>query len=339
MGYISRRDIGLDKNVIEVKIPYQYEGMANVFREEVSRDPSISMVSVVPASPLLEYMMALFHYTEDGVDKQYTPAIFSGDENFISTLGIELLEGRNFSVDLASDRRNVIINESLSGKFTGRKLLGEKLPGDDERIVIGIVKDFNYTGLKDKIEPGIIIYNNTGNHLLIKPVDGMMQAARSRIKETWVKLIPDYPLNIESVRERYEWFHRDNSNYVKFIGSCCIISLFLSMIGLYAISLNTSKKRTKEIGIRRINGASIREVIILLNSGFLKWVLISFIIAAPLSGYFMHKWLENFAYKTTISWWIFAISGVIAFAITLLTVSWQSWHASIQDPVDSLRHD
>ena len=339
MKYITHKDIGLDKDVIEVKLPVQYAAEAKVFKEEIQKDPSVNLTSITPASPLLEYMMAVFHYTEDGADKQYTPAIFSGDENFITTLGIKLINGRNFSGNMSSDKNNCIINESFVRRFSDRNLLGEKLPGDDDLIVIGIVSDFNYSSLKDKIEPGIIIFNNTGNHLLVKPLTGMLPAARSKIKETWEKLIPDYPLKIESVRERYEWYHRENANYAKLIGSCCLISLFLSMIGLFAISLNTSRRRTREIGIRKINGATVPEVMSLLNRDFLKWVLIAFIISVPVSWFIMQKWLENFAYKTAISWWIFALAGFTMLIIALLTVTWHAWRTATQNPVDTLKYE
>ena len=159
------------------------------------------------------------------------------------------------------------------------------------------------------------------------------------IRETWEKLIPDYPLNTESVRDRFEWKHRENKNYAKLIGSCCFISLFLSMIGLFAISFSSGKKRTKETGIRKINGATVFQVMFLLNRDFIRWVLIAFIIASPIAFYIMHKWLQNFAYKTELSWWIFASAGIISIGIALLTISWQSFRAAAKNPVDSLRYE
>jgi putative ABC transport system permease protein len=339
INFISNKEIGLDKDVIEVKIPDKYADKAKVFKEELLKCPSIAGISVTPASPLLEWIMASFHYTENGVDKQYSPNIFRGDDSFIRTLGITLVDGRDFSGNPNSDKNNCIINESLARYFSERKLLGEKLPGYEKLTIIGIVKDFNCSGLKDAISPGVIIFDDSGNHLLALPSSRQLQAARNSISEIWKQLIPDYALNIESVKERFEWYHRSDTNFAKLIVSCCLISLFLSMIGLFAISFHSSRKRTKEIGIRKINGATIKGVMLLLNRDFFRWIIIAFIIACPVAWYIMHRWLQGFAYKTELSWWIFVSAGLITVIVTLLTVSWQSWRAATRNPVEALRYE
>ncbi len=339
INYIGNREIGVDKDVIEIKIPANYANQTKVFKEELLKYPSIASISVTTASPLLEWIMASFHYTEDGADKQYSPNIFRGDEAFIRTLGISFTEGRGFSGNANSDKNNCIINESLARYFSGRNLLGEKLPGYEKLTIIGIVKDFNCSGLKDPISPGVIIFDDSGNHLLVMPSSGQSQAATSSISEIWQNLIPDSPLNIESVKERFEWYHRSDTNFSKLIVSCCLISLFLSMIGLFAISFHSSRKRTKEIGIRKINGATIMEVMLLLNRDFFRWIIIAFLIASPIAWYIMNKWLQGFAYRTDLSWWLFISAGIITVIITLLTVSWQSWRAATRNPVEALRYE
>jgi putative ABC transport system permease protein len=339
MRYISSKDIGIDKSVIEVRLPAQFADKTKVFREEILKSPSISQVSVTTASPLLEYWMVLLHYNENGNEKQYTPTIFNGDENFISTLGITMLEGKNFSGNEAADKNSCIINESLARKFAGQSLLGAKLPGDDEATVIGIVKDFHCSSLKNDISPGYIVFSNSGYHLLVKPADGLIPEAHRAILDTWKNLVPDYPLDIETVGERFEWYHRENGKYAKLIGSCCFISLFLSMIGLFAISVNSGSRRTKEIGIRKVNGATISEVVFLLNKDFAKWVITAFLIAIPIDWYLMHRWLESFAYKTVLSWWVFAMAGVLTLLVVFLTTSWQSLRAATCNPVEALRYE
>jgi len=337
--YIKNKQIGLNKDVLEVKIPEKYTGQTKIFKEELLRLPSIASISITPASPLLEWIMASFHYTDNGVDKQYSPNIFRGDEAFISTLGISLIAGRDFSGNINSDKNNCIINESLAKYFSQRNLIGEKLPGYEKLTVIGIVKDFNCSGLKDPVSPGVIIFDDSGNHLLVMPLSGQSRSVRNSISETWQKLIPDFPVNIESVKERFEWYHRGETNYAKLIGSCCLISLFLSMIGLFAISFHSSRKRTKEIGIRKINGATIQGVMLLLNKDFFRWIIIALAISSPIAWYIMHKWLQGFAYHTDLSWWIFGFSVLLTVVITLLTVSWQSWKAATRNPVEALRYE
>jgi putative ABC transport system permease protein len=339
INFIKNKGIGLNKEVVEVKIPAKYADQTGVFKSELLKYPSVSKISVTTASPLLEWILASFHYTENGEDRQYSPKIFRGDENFLSTLGISLTAGRDFSGNMNSDKNNCIINESFAKYFSGRNLLGEKLPGYEKLTVIGISRDFHCSGLKDPITPGVIIYDNSGNHLLVLPSPGQEQALKNSIIEIWQKIIPDLSLNVESVKERYEWYHRTDTNFAKLIISCCFISLFLSMIGLFAISFHSGMIRTKEIGIRRINGATISQVLILLNSDFLKWLIISFVIACPIAWIVMHRWLQSFAYKTGLSWWIFMLAGMTALIITVITVSWQTWRAATRNPVEALRYE
>jgi len=339
INYITKKEIGINKDVIEVKIPSIYESQTKIFKEDLLKYPSVASISVTTASPLLEWIQTSFHYTENGEDKQYSPKIFRGDEAFIRTLGIKLTEGRDFSGNITSDKNNCIINESLARYFSGRNLIGEKLPGYEKLTVIGIVKDFNCSGAKDPVSSGVIVFDNSGNHLLVMPAFGQSQAVRNSISETWQKLIPDFPLNIESVRERYDWYHIKEINFARLIVSCCLISLFLSMIGLFAISFHSSRKRTKEIGIRKINGATVFGVISLLNRDFFRWVIIAFVPASFITWYFMNRWLQGFAYRTELNLWIFALAGLLTVATTLLTVSWQSWKAATRNPVDALKYE
>lgn len=339
INYITKKEIGINKDVIEVKIPSIYESQTKIFKEDLLKYPLVASISVTTASPLLEWIQTSFQYTENGEDKQYSPKIFRGDEAFIRTLGINLTEGRDFSGNITSDKNNCIINESLARYFSGRNLIGEKLPGYEKLTVIGIVKDFNCSGAKDPISPGVIIFDNSGNHLLVMPAFGQTQSVKNSISETWQKLIPDFPMNIESVRERYDWYHIKETNFAKLIVSCCLISLFLSMIGLFAISFHSSRKRTKEIGIRKINGATVFGVISLLNRDFFRWIIIAFVPANFMSWYIMNKWLQGFAYRTELNLWIFALAGLLTVATTFLTVSWQSWRAATSNPVEALRYE
>jgi putative ABC transport system permease protein len=338
-NYITKKEIGINKDVIEVKIPSIYESQTKIFKEDLLKYPSVASISVTTASPLLEWIQTSFHYTENGEDKQYSPKIFRGDEAYIRTLGINLTYGRDFSGNITSDKNNCIINESLARYFSGRNLIGEKLPGYEKLTVIGIVKDFNCSGAKDPISPGVIIFDNSGNHLLVMPALGQSQSVKKSISETWQKLIPDFPLNIESVRERNDWYHIKETNFAKLIVSCCLISLFLSMIGLFAISFHSSRKRTKEIGIRRINGATVFGVISLLNKDFFRWVIIAFVPASLIAWYIMNRWLQGFAYRTELNLWIFSLAGLLTLTTTFLTVSWQSWSAATRNPVEALRYE
>ena len=338
-NYITQKPIGLDKQVFEVKIPAQYASKVSVFKEELRTNSSVGMVSVAGASPVLEHFLVLLKYDQNGVEKEYTPSGFTGDENYIATLGIQIVEGSGFSGNPESDKNKCLVNESFAQLFSDQNLIGKGLPGMENKIVTGIVKDFHYSSLKSLVEPALIAYDPRGLHLMVKASENELAQAKEAIAQTWKRLIPDYPLNMETIGDRYEFLHQENKKYLQLIGACSVISVFLSMIGLFAISFQSSRYRTKEIGIRKVNGAKISEILTLLNKDFVKWITIAFVIATPIAWYAMHRWLENFAYKTSLSWWIFALAGLLALGIALLTVSWQSWKAATRNPVEALRYE
>ncbi|MFA5971962.1 MAG: ABC transporter permease [Lentimicrobiaceae bacterium] len=338
-NYITQKPIGLDKQVFEVKIPAQYASKVSVFKEELRTNSSVGLVSIASASPVLEHFMFLLHYNENGVEKEYSPSGFTGDENYIATLGIQIVEGSGFSGNPESDKNKCLVNESFAQLFSDQNLIGKELPGMENKIVTGIVKDFHYSSLKSLVQPALIAYDPRGLHLIVKASGNQHAQAQDAIAKTWKKLIPDYPLNMETIGDRYEFLHQENKKYLQLIGACSVISVFLSMIGLFAISFQSIRYRTKEIGIRKVNGATIFEVLTMLNIDFVKWVAAAFIIATPIAWYVMHKWLENFAYKTELSWWIFALAGLMTLGIVLFTVSWQSWKAATRNPVEALRYE
>ena len=339
MQFITNRPIGLDKSVIEIKLPGQYADKALVFKDELIKNQSINSISVVTASPVLEHFLVSLKYQQDGFEKQYALAGFSGDDNYLKVLGIQLLEGSDFSGTESVIGKKCLINQSLAKLFLEQDLVGKSVPGMEDMTIVGIVKDFNYFSLKTYVEPSFISYSKKGSHLLVKPSDNQILQARKTIEQVWHEMIPDFPLDIESVGDRYEWFHRENKNYIKLIISCSMISLFLSMIGLFTISFQRTRSRTKETGIRRINGASVTDILLILNKDLGRWILYACIFAIPVAWYAMRKWLQNYAYKTEISWWIFALAAIIVFGIALITVSWQTWKAATRNPVEALRYE
>jgi len=339
INYITNIPIGLDKDAIEVKIPYWYNSKTVAFKEALIAYSAISLVSIVDISPIGTYELALLKYKENGVEKEINMTAFVADENYISTVGIQLIEGSGFSGNPLADRNKCMINETVARLFPGQNLIGKPLPGFEKRIVTGIVKDFHSLSLKSLVEPAYIYYSPPGGRLMVKPAKNQIAQAHQVIAQIWKELIPDYPLDMETIGDQYEWLHRENKNYLQLIGACCFISVFLSMIGLFAISYQSSRCRTKEIGIRKVNGAKIFEVMVMLNKDAVKWVGIAFVIACPIAWYAMHRWLEDFAYKTELSWWIFALAGLLGLGIALLTVSWQSWKAATRNPVEALRYE
>ena len=337
--YIDNKSIGLDKSIIEVKIPGQLREKAAVFRNELLKYSSIEDVSVTIASPLLEHFLLALKYNQDGIEKQYIPSGFSGDENYLEVLGLEVIKGSGFSDDLTFNPGKCVVNESFAKLFPETDLIGKGMPGNEKTTIIGIVRDFNFSNLRTAIEPAFISYDSKGFHLLVKPRKDNEKETVNIISKIWDDLIPGYQLNSESVKERFEWYHRDNKNFIRLIGISALISIILSLIGLFAVSFHKIRSRTKEIGIRKINGAYSFEILALIIRDFLIWTVIACLISIPPSWFAMNKWLSNYAYRTSFSWWLIAGTLLIVIIISLGTVLWQSWRAATRNPVEALRYE
>jgi putative ABC transport system permease protein len=152
-------------------------------------------------------------------------------------------------------------------------------------------------------------------------------------------LSPSFPVKVTFFNQAVEHLYQEEVKFRKAFTLFALCAIIISCMGILAMSLFAAQNRTKEIGIRKVNGANVSEILTMLNKDFVKWVAIAFIIATPIAYYTMHKWLENFAYKTTLNWWVFALAGVLALGIALLTVSWQSWRAATRNPVEALRYE
>jgi putative ABC transport system permease protein len=168
---------------------------------------------------------------------------------------------------------------------------------------------------------------------------GQRESALSGIQKTWGSLFPTYPLSYEHVDTMYRKVYKTELLQAKLLSIFTLISILISSMGLLGISLLVAQQRVKEIGIRKVNGATVSEILSMLNKNFVGWVAIAFVVATPVAWFAMKKWLESFAYKTELSWWIFALAGLMALGIALLTVSWQSWKAATRNPVEALRYE
>jgi putative ABC transport system permease protein len=209
--------------------------------------------------------------------------------------------------------------------------------------ISGVVKDFHFDSMKEEIEPLMLILRtysgDRGNFLFIRYRPGQPDKVIEFIKEAWKDIAPGKELDLRFWDEQLNQRYKVEEKWSKIIGYASLAAIIISSLGLLGLTLLVINRRVKEIGIRRINGARVTEVMIMLNKTFLKWVAISFIIACPVAWYVLHKWLENFAYKEKLIWWIFALAGIIALVIALLTVSWQTWRAAIKNPVEALRYE
>jgi putative ABC transport system permease protein len=173
----------------------------------------------------------------------------------------------------------------------------------------------------------------------VKISENNIYGALERIKRVWEEICPAFSFEYNFLDETYNLQYKPEKKFENLLFSFALLAVFIASIGLFGLSIHSTERRTKEIGIRKINGANVTEVIVMLNKDFIKWVAIAIVLAFPVAWYAMDKWLNNFAYKTELSWWIFTLAGIIALGIALLTVSWQSWRAATRNPVEALRYE
>ncbi len=208
--------------------------------------------------------------------------------------------------------------------------------------IIGIVNDFNFRSLHHLIEPLLIMpleENDWWRYIEIKSTTNDRELLLAEVKNVWNKISGNEYFDYSFLEDNVSLLYEKERKLEKSISIFCIIAILISCFGLLGIVFNTTNEKTKEIGLRKINGAKVSEVVSLLINDNVKWVIIAFVIACPVAVYIMHRWLQSFAYKTELSWWIFILAGIIAITIALLTVGWQSWRAATRNPVEALRYE
>jgi putative ABC transport system permease protein len=212
-----------------------------------------------------------------------------------------------------------------------------------------VLKDYHYDTFYSKIRPTLLIQNSNQVRLAgiklamnTENKSGYFEQLKNALaftENSWKSIYKNEIYKYEFLDDAINKYYINEGNSSKLISVFAFITVFIACIGIFGLALYSSELRSKEIGIRKINGAKISEILTMLNKDFVKWVAIAFVIATPVAYYAMHKWLENFAYKTSLSWWIFALAGLLALGIALLTVSWQSWRAATRNPVEALRYE
>jgi putative ABC transport system permease protein len=340
LNFIKEKDLGIPKEqIVYAKLPFQIlRGNKEILRERLLALPEIKQAAF--SSNIFGKIEGLNNQEVDG--KTLNFATTWVDAEFINLYNLQLIAGRFFTKDLKTDENaTALINEAAVRDFGVEDpyQLSIRVPGGKAKVV-GIVKDFNYKSLHNKIEPLVIIYlPRQGQFVNLKITGNNIPATLEKVSTVWNELAPGFPFSYHFLDQDFEQLYRKDEQMAKAITLFSLIAIAIAALGILGLSIFMGESRIKEIGIRKINGAKISEVIVMLNKDFVKWVAISFVIATPIAYYAMNKWLENFAYKTELNWWIFALAGMLALGIALLTVSWQSWRAATRNPVEALRYE
>lgn len=346
LNFLNDKDLGFDdQQVVLVRmnnnaIFNQREDFLNRLRSE----PGIIEASAMTGEP------GGFHdamsFDIDGMDQNYRFRTVFTDYTYADVFDLELVAGRNFSRDFGTDANEAVMLNETAVRTIGRDnesaiglTLTNTMMDTTQRRVVGVVKDYHFSSLKDEIEPLIIINHSRTRTLAIKVAAENIDSQLSTIRKHWEVISPSYPFEYKFLDESFSMLYQQEQKESTLLNIFAAISIIIACLGVFALAAFTAEERTKEIGIRKVLGASTGGIISLLSSDFIKLVLIGNLVAWPLAYFGMEKWLENFAYRTEISLDVFIAAGVGALLVTLLTIIWQAVRAALANPVDALRHE
>jgi len=345
INFLQQKELGFDKeSVLLSVVDFGDEEKYNTLKEALLKQSFVSRVSSasrVPSGSLSNVGGVLL----EGQTKQIAIAYVHTNFDYFETLGINAMQGRLFSNQYRMDKTEaVILNKAAVKKIEIKgDPIGQTLRCNwpkSNRKIVGVIDDINFESLYDRIKPVVfVIKPDECYELMIKIKPSSVANSISSIKQICEKFYPDQVFDFHFLDIQLEQLYQKDKKTFQLLRHFSALAILLACMGLLGMASFILTSRTKEIGIRKVNGAKTFQVITMLNKDFIIWMAIAFLIACPIAWYAMHKWLENFAYKSELSWWIFALAGLIALGIALLTVSLQSWRAATRNPVESLRYE
>lgn len=341
LNFIKNKNLGYDKsNLIYIPMEGEIWGKQQALRAALGENPLTDDFSIVTDLPA-NLITGDFDIHWDGKDPNLQvlfPNLIT-DEKFLDVFQMTLLNGRDFS-KTSSDNNDYLINETAAGimGMDVENAVGKSLTfRGDKGTIIGVVKDFNYKPLQYAIEPLLLQYREQGAIAVVRTAPKTTDRTIAALEDIYGKLNPAYPLSYNFVDGDLDAQYQSERQMGTIFNVFALLAIFISCMGLYGLSAFMTEQRFKEIGIRKVLGASVIKLVNMLSKDFLRLVFIAFIIAIPLAWYAMNKWLQEFAFHAEIQWWIYALSGFIVLFVALSTVSFQSIKASLANPIKSLR--
>ncbi len=341
LNYVKHKNPGFNEELLlRLDLPNILEKdiqKTRILLEEFRRSPYIKNLSLSAGVPGHIYM-TMGSNMENSKKNTGVPCLIV-DTTFLETFGLKVIRGRN--LEPGDFEKVCLINEAAYKYFDFQDLENKRFNNFGGFDIIGVVNDFQYSSFHKTIGPVCIMFSSKS-----KPTSMSIRFERNGagpgmefINEEWQKILPGYPVKYQFYDEWFDSMYRSEEYFARNISLFAILAVVISCIGILGLAKFTSERRTKEIGIRKINGARIGEILIMLNKDLIGLVIIAYVIAIPIAWYSMHKWLQSFAYRTDLSLWIFVLAGSLALAIALLTVSLLSWRAATRNPVEALRYE
>lgn len=341
ISFVKHKNPGFkEEQLLRIDIPNIRETdlqKTNVLFGEFRKSPYIINLTASAGVPG-EIRMSMGSNMENNKNNIGVPCIMV-DTTFLETFGLKITRGRNL---LPGDYEKVcLINEAAYKHFEFQDLENKRFNNFGGFDIIGVVNDFQYSSLHKTIGPVCLMFTakNPATSLSLRFAPNGAAPGMQYIQDKWQEILPGYPLKYQFYDDWFDSMYKSEEYFSRTISLFAILAVIISCIGILGLAIFSSERRTKEIGVRKINGARISEIMILLNRDIIVLLAIAFVIAAPVAWYAMNKWLQSFAYRTELAWWIFALSGLLAFVVALLTVSLQSWGAATRNPVEALRYE
>ncbi len=346
LTYLESKDMGFDvEHVLLVQVSTaEIRDQAETMKARWQAEAGVVSVSAMSGQPG-GFHDATSVSIEGKVQESRLRTAFT-DFDYVETLGLQIVAGRDFSKDFGTDSEQaLLLNEAAVRHlgWTNDEAIGQELSGaffDLEKVlVVGVVADYHFSSLKEEIEPLLIAIRPDSRLLAIKVKSEDLQGTISAVEQIWKTSLPGYPFEFTFLDETFAALYQQEQRESKLFLIFSVLSIMIASLGVFALTAYSAEERTREIGIRKTLGASVAGIVRLLSGEFVKLVLLANLIAWPVAWWAMSKWLQNFAYRIEISWWIFALAGGLALVIALLTVSTQAIRAAVANPVESLRYE
>jgi putative ABC transport system permease protein len=355
INYIRSKDLGLNHdNIVVVPTGLWYSN--SNFKNELKKNPNVLNVSASTYAPVNFGWKSTLSIDHQETTDSLNVFILCVDEDFAKTYQLEIVKGQFLQMDYSAYWKEwekartgkleqkeytvsipVVINETAEKMLGFTDPIGQRI---GEKVIVGVVKDFHFRPLHHPIGP-VILLNDPQNIMTanIKIAPQNRTETLKFIRDVYQKYRDDRGFSYTYFDDLMNEEYKEELHLKNITTAFSILAILISVLGILGMTVFSIDRKIKEIGIRKVNGATVSEILAMLNKDFIKWVAIAFITATPIAYYAMYKWLENFAYKTTLNWWIFALAGLLALGIALLTVSWQSWKAATRNPVEALRYE
>ncbi|MFZ1081606.1 MAG: ABC transporter permease [Candidatus Kryptoniota bacterium] len=343
MDYIYNKPLGFEKNDL-MYVPLRdtlSRSKIPLLTERLLSDPNILAVSAGELKGAVRTQGPVSVLGTNGQSRLMVTESYV-DHDYIRTMGMRMVQGRDFSRDFPSDSSSVIINETMTKALGWKYPIGKQIQRGNGSVfsVVGVVKDFNYSSLQQEIGP-LVMWLEPSNcpYLVVRVSRQDMKSATDLLNRTWSSILPDYPFEYGSVGSYLDNQYGNEQETEHLLALFSLVAILIACLGLFGLTLHTTEQRTKEIGVRKVLGASVLSIVLTLSKESIKLVIIAGVVAWPTAYYFMNRWLQNFAYKITINVWVFVLSGFIVFLIAILTLSFQAIRAGLSNPVNTLRYE